>query len=41
MELDLSNFQVWISMQNGKESMEKYLCFQTINKYKIQNLKKN
>ena len=30
MEFDLSLFQVWINMEKRKESMEKYLCFQTI-----------
>ncbi len=30
MEFDLSNFQVWKSMEKINQSMEKYLCFQTI-----------
>ncbi len=29
MEFDLSIFQVWKSMEKRKQSMEKYLCFQT------------
>ncbi len=29
MEFDLSNFQVWKSMEKINQSMEKYLCFQT------------
>ncbi len=29
MEFDLSNFQVWKSMEKRKQSMEKYLHFQT------------
>ena len=42
MEFDLSNFQVWKSMEKINQSMEKYLCFQTIvpisfSKYKIKN----
>ncbi len=30
MEFDLSIFQVWKSMEKIDQSMEKYLCFQTI-----------
>ncbi len=30
MEFDLSIFQVWKSMEKINQSMEKYLCFQTI-----------
>ena len=43
MTSDSSNFQVQISMEKGKEIVEKYLCFQTILsrlyflKYKINN----
>ncbi len=29
MKFDLSIFQVWKSMEKRKQSMEKYLCFQT------------
>ncbi len=29
MEFDFSIFQVWKSMEKRKQSMEKYLCFQT------------
>ncbi len=31
MEFDLSIFQVWKSMEKRKQSMEKYLCFQTFD----------
>ncbi len=30
MEYDLSIFQVWKSMEKRNQSMEKYLCFQTV-----------
>ncbi len=30
MEFDLSNFQVWKSMEKINQSIEKYVCFQTI-----------
>ncbi len=29
MEFDLSIFRVWKTMEKRKQSMEKYLCFQT------------
>ena len=31
MKYDFSHFQVWISTEKRKESMEKYSCFQTIS----------
>ncbi len=39
MEFDLSNFQVWKSMEKINQSMEKYLCFQTIVPIVFSNIK--